>query len=93
MNNDNQDDQEFPVLDQVVVPGDETVIKTAQLARELQEQIDELDANRLPKSPAAISREITGHQVEQLLNEIIDHHMEAMRRDLVRVVSRLARDK
>jgi hypothetical protein len=90
---DADDDQDFPMLDQVVVPGDETVIKTAKLARELERQIEELEGGRTALSPAEISRAITGNHVEKLINELIEHHMEALRRDLIRVVSRLARDR
>ncbi len=94
MSNDNLDEtQEFPILDKVVIPGDETVIKTAQLARELQRQIEELDDNRSFLSPADISRAITGQQVEKLINDIVDHHTEALRRDLLRVVSRAVRER
>ncbi len=84
-NNDNQ----FPVLKDIVTPGDESVIKTSRLGLEVIREIEELEKKTENLSPAQINRSITEQQVNQLIDELIDRHLDSMRAELKLVFSEL----
>jgi len=81
---------EFPVLKDVVSPGDESVIKSNRLGHEVIREIEKLEqqsTNGL--SPAQINRDITQQQINQLIEEIVDRHLTDLQAELKQSLSKL----
>lgn len=80
--------EEFPVLKDVVKRGDEDVIKTARLEKEIFEELDMLapQFQRKPEQPETNSAqtpiELTDGNLPDAIENIIEHHTRAMRREI-----------
>ncbi len=83
------EEDKFPVLKDIVKPGDESIIKTSRLGHEVIKEIEQLEQKTGNLSPAQISRGIAGKQVDQLVDEIVERHLDAMRTELKKVLSEL----
>ena len=86
----NPNNEEIPVLKDVVKAGDESVIRTSRLGQEVLREIGEAALETENLSPAAINREVAGHSVEQLIDDIVDRHSRAMREELHQLLTQIA---
>lgn len=82
-------DNEFPVLKDVVTPGDESIIRTSRLGHEVIREIEELEQKTNTLSPADLSRHIAMQEVDALIDEIVERHANAMRAELKEILARL----
>lgn len=89
MSESDSDDNQFPVLKDVVSPGDASIIKTSRLGQEVLRDLEKLEQRMKSPSPADLNRDLTGKQVEQLIDSIIENHMDALRSELKSVISQL----
>jgi hypothetical protein len=85
----NNDEEHFPVLNEVVTPGDEAIIKTSRLGHEVMREIEELEDKNSTLSPADLSRGITEKEIELLVDELLEKHMSAMRIEFKDIISQL----
>ncbi len=89
MSNSDDQDNGFPVLKDVVTPGDESIIKTSRLGHEVIREIEELEQKTGDVSPAELSRNLTETEVDKLVDQIVTRHSEAMRVELKALLSQL----
>lgn len=89
MANSEDQDNGFPVLKDVITPGDESIIKTSRLGHEVIRDIEELEQKTGDLSPAEISRNLAESEVDMLVDQIVARHSEAMRIELKALVSQI----
>lgn len=82
--------EEFPVLKDIVKPGDESIIKTSRLGHEVIREIEELEHDTDDDlSPAEISRSVTEQTLEDVIDEVLDKHCQAMRLELREILAQI----
>ncbi len=81
--------EEFPILKDVVTPGDESVIRTTRLGHEVIREIEELEQRTQGLSPAQINRTIAEQQINELIDEIVDRHLSSLQEELKQTLSEL----
>ncbi len=80
---------EFPILKDVVTPGDKSVIRTTRLGLEVIREIQELEQRTQRLSPAQINRTLAEQQVNELIDEIVDRHLSSLQVELKQALSDL----
>lgn len=87
-----EDNDDIPVLKDVVKRGDEDVIKTARLEKEIFEELDLLAPKRPRKAeppsaaPSQTPAELKSGSLPEAIDNIIDHHSKAMRREIAQLL-------
>ncbi len=86
------DPEEFPVLKDVVKRGDEDIIKTARLEKEIFEELDMLSPQlqRNPEQSETNSGQtppdLKSGNLPDAIENIIEHHSRAMRREIAQLL-------
>ncbi len=84
--------EEFPVLKDVVKRGDQDVIKTARLEKEIFEELDLLvppikrKAEPSESGYAQTPAELKSGTLPEAIENIIEHHSRAMRREIAQLL-------
>ncbi len=86
------DQEQIPVLKDVVKRGDEDIIKTARLEKEIFEELDML-APQLQRKPEKTDtgsgrtpQELISGNLPDAIDNIIEHHSRAMRREIAQLL-------
>lgn len=88
----NSESEEIPVLKDVVKRGDEDVIKTARLEKEIFEELDmlapQLQRKKEPSehNNAQTPAELKSGSLPDAIENIIEHHSRAMRREIAQLL-------
>lgn len=88
----NDEPEDIPVLNDVVKRGDEDVIKTAKLEKEIFEELDMLAPQLQRKTEqteannAQTPSELKSGSLPDAIENIIEHHSRAMRREIAQLL-------
>ncbi len=79
--------EDVPVLNAVVESGDETIIQTSRLGREVMQELRMLGTQAQPHIHVGHENPPSLNEVREMIEQVVEQHMSNLRSDIEQIVS------